>query len=113
MEHLSYLPLTEPTYYILLSLAPGLKHGYAILKDVSAISEGRVVLSTSTLYSAIKRLLELGWIERVEEPLPNPTERERKAYALTPAGRGVLAAETERLSKLVAAARLRAVGENP
>jgi len=110
---LSYLPLSEPTYYILLSLAPGLKHGYAILKDVDEISAGRVRLSTSTLYGAIKRLLELGWIERVEEPLAHPTERERKAYALTPTGRSVLEAETERLSKLVSAARLRAVGENP
>ena len=59
------LPLTETTFYILLSLSPGSSHGYAILKDVERLSEGRLVLSTGTLYGALKRLLERDWIERV------------------------------------------------
>jgi len=49
----SFLPLTVPTFYILLSLAPGKKHGYAILGDIARLSKGEVQLSTSTLYSAL------------------------------------------------------------
>jgi DNA-binding PadR family transcriptional regulator len=103
--------LTESTFFILLSLAPGPKHGYAILKDVEALSERRVVLSTGTLYGAIKRLLAQGWIVRVEEATSDRTGRERKLYALTQQGRRVLNAEVVRLQKLVRAAQLRPVGE--
>ena len=60
-------PLTESTYFILLSLSPEPKHGYAIMKEVQELSEGRVVLSTGTLYGALKRLLDEGWIIRLEE----------------------------------------------
>jgi DNA-binding PadR family transcriptional regulator len=83
------------------------------MKDVETLSEDRIVLSTGTLYGALKRLLEQGWIERVDDPEPNDTDRERKAYALTQAGRRVLKADVERLQKLVATAhRLRATGEH-
>jgi DNA-binding PadR family transcriptional regulator len=87
---------------ILLSLSPGPKHGYAILKEVESLSEGRVLLSTGTLYGAIKRLLEGGLIQRIDDPLPNPTDRERKAYVLTEHGRRVMNAEAARMRKLVA-----------
>jgi DNA-binding PadR family transcriptional regulator len=105
----SYLPLTEPTFYILLSLAPGKKHGYAILKDVEALSSGKVMLSTSTLYGALGRLLDQGLIERV----PNEEEENtgpglpRKAYILSQTGRRVLEAETDRLQSMIAVAHLR------
>jgi DNA-binding PadR family transcriptional regulator len=103
------LPLTESTFLILLSLAPGPKHGYAILKDVETLSHGRVVLSTGTLYGALKRLLDQVWIRRVQEPSEKLPDRNRKAYALTQTGRRVLKAEVERLQRLVASAvRLRA-----
>ena len=98
-------PLSEATLFILLSLAPGSRHGYAIMKDVQMLSDGRIVLSTGTLYGALKRLLEQGWIKRVDDPAPNDTDRERKAYALTQVGRRVLKADVERLQKLVATAR--------
>ncbi len=98
---LSRLPLREPTFFILLSLSPSPKHGYAILKEVEAWSEGRVRLGTGTLYGAIKRLLDDGWIRRVDDPLSNSTKRKRKAYTLTEQGRRVLNAEIERLRKLV------------
>jgi DNA-binding PadR family transcriptional regulator len=103
-----YLPLTETTFYILLALAPEPRHGYSIMKEVEAMSAGRVVLSTGTLYGALKRLLDAGWIERVGEP-NGAGGRERKAYALTLAGRRVLQAETTRLGGLVEAARRRRV----
>jgi DNA-binding PadR family transcriptional regulator len=104
------LPLSESTFFILLSLAPAPKHGYAIMKDTRALSDGRVVLSTGTLYGALKRLLEQAWIRRVEDR-GNGTARDRKAYALTNQGRRVLSAEIERLQKLVSTARLQTLKE--
>lgn len=106
---LSHLPLTEPTFYILLSLTPGKKHGYAIMKDVEALSDGTVKLSTSTLYTALSRLLDQGLIERVpNSPENNPGPGlPRKAYILSETGRRVLEAETNRMQALVATARLR------
>lgn len=106
------LPLTEAAFFILLSLAPKPKHGYAILKEVESLSRNRVSLSTGTLYGAIKRLLEQGWIEPVDEAdcaAGDPVEpkRGRKAYALTDLGRRILQAETARLQSLVTVAQLR------
>jgi DNA-binding PadR family transcriptional regulator len=70
------------------------------MKDVESLSEGRVLLSTGTLYGALKRLLEDGLIQRMPEPQPNPAGRERKAYILTQHGRQVLNAEAARMRKL-------------
>ena len=100
----SQVPLTETTLLILMSLSTGPRHGYAIMKAAEALSEGRVRLSTGTLYGALKRLLDDDWIRRVEDPLPIVTERERKAYTLTNQGRRVLNAEIGRMGKLVAIA---------
>jgi DNA-binding PadR family transcriptional regulator len=105
----SYLPLTEPTFCILISLVAGKKHGYAIRQDVEAVSGGRITLSTSTLYGALGRLLDQALIERVPgepdgEPRPGLP---RKAYVLSEMGQRVLQAETERLQGLAAMARLR------
>ena len=110
---LSNLPLREPTFLILLSLSPGPKHGYAILKEVESLSEGRVKLSTGTLYGAIERLLDQGWIRRVDDPIPNGTNRPRKAYDLTELGRRVLNAEIARLRKLVSVAVSQTAEETP
>ncbi|HRE25440.1 MAG TPA: PadR family transcriptional regulator [Anaerolineales bacterium] len=104
------IPLTEATYFILLSLADAPRHGYAILKDVEALSQARIVFSTGTLYGALKRLLDLGWIKRADDAGREPdTGRPRKAYTLTDVGRRVLGAEVTRLKHLVKAARRRAV----
>ena len=99
--------LTESTYYILLALADQPRHGYAILKDVEALSSGRLVLSTGTLYGAIKRLLEAGWIRRAADPDAENAVRDRQAYQLTPEGRRVAALEAERLSELARISRSR------
>lgn len=107
----SLLPLREPTFFILLSLAQGEKHGYAIIKDVEVLSRNDVVLSTSTLYEALARLLDQALIERVEEPAaaegPNHPGRPRKAYRLTARGRRVLGAEIERMQTLLTVAQWR------
>ena len=101
-------PLTESTYLILLSLAQGPKHGYAIMKDVAALSGGRVQIGTGTLYGALKRMLTRSWIQPAEaEPSAPGPGRPRRAYELTDLGRWVLDAEVRRLQGLVAAAGLR------
>ena len=105
------IPLTEAATYILLSLASGPKHGYAIMKSVEALSDGRLNLSTGTLYGALKRFLVRGWIERLDEPVRNRDGRERKAYRLTSLGRDILGAELQRLDHLLSAARIAQVGE--
>ncbi|MDH5605379.1 MAG: helix-turn-helix transcriptional regulator [Anaerolineae bacterium] len=94
-------PITETTFFILLSLAPASKHGYAIMKEVDRLSDGRVALSTGTLYGALKRLLGQGWIERTDDPEPDLSERSRKFYSLTDQGHKVLKSEVERMKNLV------------
>ena len=98
------LPLTEPVFLVLLSLAQHPRHGYSILKDVEQMSGGRVVLSTGTLYGALQRLLSQGWIERFED---EDTSRDKRAYRLSSKGRRNLQAEIERMRHLTRVAGLR------
>jgi DNA-binding PadR family transcriptional regulator len=100
------VPLTEPVLLILLSLAEEPRHGYSILKDVERMSDGRVVLSTGTLYGALRRLLEDDWIERLEQ---KDVSRGKQAYRLTPRGRKYLRFEVGRLKHLTRLAALRIV----
>ncbi|MEJ2748508.1 MAG: PadR family transcriptional regulator [Anaerolineae bacterium] len=105
-----FLPLREPTFFILLSLADSDKHGYAILKDVEMLSQGRVQLSTSTLYEALARLLDQGVVTRVtavNQNAANHPGRPRKFYQLTHTGQQVLDAELARLRGLVTVAQQR------
>ncbi len=99
-------PLTEPVFLILLSLAQSPRHGYALLKDTETLSDGRVRLSTGTLYGALRRLLDDQWIERFET---DDTSREKQSYRLTATGRKFLQAELARMKQLtrVASACLR------
>ncbi|MAT98318.1 MAG: PadR family transcriptional regulator [Anaerolineaceae bacterium] len=106
-EIAEFLPLREPTFLILLSLAESDKHGYAILQDVTEISQGKVKMSTGTLYEALARLLDQGLIERVPETTETHPGKPRKAYRLTLKGQQVGAAETARLQTLTLAAQQR------
>jgi DNA-binding PadR family transcriptional regulator len=100
------LPLTPPLFHVLLALADGEKHGYAILKEVHQQTEGEVQLSTGTLYGIIKRLLADGMIvECAKRPAAAFDDQRRRYYRLTDWGRQVAAAEAERLEKLLARAR--------
>jgi len=103
------LPLTEATTFIMLSLADEPKHGYAIMKDVEALSGGRLELSTGTLYGALSRLLDQGWIARCQsgDDERDTPGRPRKTYTLTQIGRRVLEAEIARLDAVLEAASLR------
>ena len=97
-------PLTEPVFLVLLSLAEQPRHGYSILKDIEAMSGGRVLLSTGTLYGALQRLLSDGWIERVQE---DDSPRDRRTYRLTARGRRNLQIEIDRMRALTKVAALR------
>ena len=98
-------PLTPALFNVLLALADGDKHGYAILKEVAEQTEGEVQLSTGTLYGIIKRLLEEGLIAEVRRRPALEDDARRRYYRLTDAGRQLAVAEAERLEKVVARAR--------
>lgn len=101
-----YLPLTVPVFHILLALADGEKHGYAIMREAEKSTAGRVAMGPGTLYGAIKRLLKNGLIaETAARPDPALDDARRRYYELTARGRDVLAAETERLVLMVDNAR--------
>lgn len=99
-------PLSEPVFWILLSLAGEPQHGYALMKNVDTLSGGRVRLTTGTLYGALARLLEERWIERFKT---RDTARDKQTYRLTPLGRTRVRDETERRRHLtrLASARLK------
>jgi DNA-binding PadR family transcriptional regulator len=100
------LPLSPAAFTILLALKDGEKHGYAILREVSEQSDGRVKILPGTLYNLLKRLLEDGWIEELEErPDPAMDDERRRYYRLTGLGEKVTLLEAERLAGLVRAAR--------
>ena len=98
-------PLTTAMFHVLLALADGDKHGYAILKEVEEQTSGEVQLSTGTLYGIIKRLLADGLIVELRtRPAAEHDDQRRRYYRLTVEGRRLAIAETERLEKLVARA---------
>ena len=99
-------PLSAPVFQILLSLADEDLHGYAIIQDVAARTDGEVRLTASTLYAAVKRLLDAGWIEElVERPTAERDDARRRYYRLTPPGRDAARAEARRIDGLAAMAR--------
>ena len=98
--------LSRDTFHILVALADCDRHGYSIMQDVAERTDGQVKLSPSTLYSAIKRLLETGWIEELEErPDPTHDDERRRYYRITKAGRRAAIEEAQRLENLLADAR--------
>src|SRR6266850_2719036 len=99
-------PMSEPVLLILTSLADEPRHGYALIKDIETLSNGRVRLSTGTLYGAIRRLVEDGLIEPFDQ---EDTSRDKQAYRLASEGRNKLRAELDRMEELTqkATARLR------
>lgn len=98
--------LSRDTFHILVALADRDRHGYSIMQEIRERTEGAVVLSPSTLYSAVKRLLEQGWIEELEErPDPEHDDERRRYYRITKAGRRAAIEEAKQLEKLLSDAR--------
>src|SRR6266550_2972556 len=102
----AYLPLPPATFHILLALADGELHGYAIMKGVAARSEGTLRLGPGTLYGSLKRLLQAGLVEEGGERVdPERGDERRRYYRLTQLGLSVVRAEARRLDAMVRAAR--------
>jgi DNA-binding PadR family transcriptional regulator len=101
-------PLSPQVFLILLSLAAEDRHGYAIIQDVEQRTDGEMVLTASTLYAALKRLLDAGWIaERATKPKGEKDDPRRRYYELTAVGRQAARAEARRLERLSQLARAR------
>ena len=96
----AYLPLTAPVFHVMLALADEPKHGYAILKEVEVRTHRKVQLSSGTLYAIMKRLLNEGLIEEIEDRRAQMDER-RRSYRLTRFGRRVAEAEARRMEDLL------------
>lgn len=107
-------PLTPAVFHILLALADGDKHGYAIMKDVEQQTAGRIKLGPGTLYGTIKRLLAADLIaENGERADPELDDERRRYYRLTAQGRKLAQEESQRLTQAVKAARLKRLSDNP
>ena len=95
-------PLSTAAVHILIGIGPGVRHGYAIMSEVVELTDGQVRLAPGTLYTNIKRLLNVGLIEEADPPRAvNPDDARRRYYRLTLAGRRVVADEVRRMSALV------------
>ena len=102
------LPLPVAQLHILLALASGDKHGYAIMSEVEVLTEGSVTMGPGTLYGTVKRMLKPGLIEETDErPDPELDDERRRYYRLTGLGARVLDAEIARMEQLARAAQLR------
>jgi DNA-binding PadR family transcriptional regulator len=109
-----YLPLTSPMFQILLALADGEKHGYAILKEVERRTGGKVTLSAGTLYGLIRRFEQDGLIvESDERPDAALDDERRRYYRLSNDGRAVAMAEMGRLSNTLEQARAKLAVRKP
>jgi DNA-binding PadR family transcriptional regulator len=106
----SFLPLTPAVFNILLALADGEKHGYAIMLEVEQNTGGAVKMGPGTLYGSIKRMLEAGLIQETgERPDPELDDQRRRYYELTGLGGGALRREAERLAEQVHLAQMKGV----
>ena len=102
----SLLPLPGTTFHILMALAAGDRHGYAIIQDVAHRTENRLRLGAGTLYRSLQRMLEQGLIvETGDRPLPERDDERRRYYRITRYGESVARAEARRLTELVRLAR--------
>jgi DNA-binding PadR family transcriptional regulator len=103
-----FLPLSVPTFHVLVALAAEDLHGWGILKEVEEATGGAIRLSPGTLYGLIKRLLRDDLIRESDARPPRRwDDPRRRYYALTPLGRRVAAAEAERMRRALAVARNR------
>jgi DNA-binding PadR family transcriptional regulator len=102
------LPLPPATFHILIAVADEDRHGYAIIQDVAARTNGALKLSPGTLYRSIQRMLEQGLlVEPRERPAPEEDDERRRYYRITPLGLEVAKLEARRLADLVRMARAR------
>ena len=101
-----WLPLSPTQWYVLLALAESDMHGYGIMQSVKARTEGRVRIGPGTLYSALDRMIEYGWIEECDPPEYGDVDARRRYYHLTQYGTRVAEMEAQRLANSVQDARI-------
>ena len=102
------LPLTPAVFHILLALADGERHGYAIMRQVALDTNGALQLGPGTLYGCLKRMLSAQLVEESDErPDPDLDDERRRYYRITDFGARTVRAEAERLATAVVAARAR------
>lgn len=102
----SLLPLPTASFHILVALADRDRHGYSIMQDVAARTDGKVRLSAATLYSSIRRMLEQDLVTELRDsPDPDCQDERRRYYGLTAFGRRVALAEAQRLTEMLSQAR--------
>jgi DNA-binding PadR family transcriptional regulator len=107
-------PLQPAAFHILLALAGGERHGYALISEVADLSDGAIRLGPGTLYGSIKRLVRDGLIAETDaRPDPALDDQRRRYYRLTGEGREVLSAEATRLARLSAIAAERDLVRGP
>jgi DNA-binding PadR family transcriptional regulator len=98
--------LTPAAFEVLVALAAGAGHGYAVMRFVDQLSDGQDQLPAGTLYRTMARLLAEGLVDEVDEADPTaPHDARRRYYRLTERGRALAASEAERLARLVRVAR--------
>ena len=98
--------LPSATFHILLAVAEEDRHGYAIIQEIAARTNGELKLSAGTLYRSIQRMLEQGLIaETRDRPAPEDDDERRRYYRITPDGAAAAKAEVRRLGQLVKMAR--------
>jgi DNA-binding PadR family transcriptional regulator len=104
----SLLPLPPATFHILVALADDDRHGYAVIKDVAARTDGALRLSPGTLYRSIDRMVQQGLIrETSSRPARDMDDQRRRYYRIRPFGREVAMAESRRLAQMLELARKR------
>ena len=109
-----FLPLPPASFHILLSLAAGERHGYAIIQDVHERTGGEVKLGPGTLYRTLQNLLSKGLIEEVRDrQLGSIGDPRRRPYGITELGSAVARAEAARLANLVELARTAGLNPEP
>ena len=107
-------PLTPAVFHILLALADRERHGYGIMQEVSARTDGKVILGPGTLYGTINRMLEAGLIKEVGRTKRSALNDERRRYyRITGQGRRVAITEVERLQGLLRVARAKHLLQRP
>jgi DNA-binding PadR family transcriptional regulator len=101
-----FLPLRAVEYHVLLALADAERHGYAIMQETAERTEGAIRLDPATLYRALRRMVKDGLVaESARRRDPGADDERRRYYRVTPLGHQVALRETERLERLVRAAR--------
>jgi DNA-binding PadR family transcriptional regulator len=109
------LPLTPAVFFVLFSLADGQKHGYAIMQETVALSNGEVRMGPGTLYTTLQRVLDLGLIEEVAASgvATGQHDSRRRYYRLAGNGKLLLEAELSRMDSVVRLARRKKLALRP